>query len=123
MGLAWFMMTVVCPHIPYAVTPEAARQTYQWTGYRYDPAETHFDNTIWTYGTDYFLCLVMAYAAMRCFTVPQKRSLHTGNNLPIWSGLMLSCYATSVLAGGLAHQFYSIQDETNKQEEKLSASL
>eukprot|EP00978_Attheya_sp_CCMP212_P009319 scaffold22009_cov38-Attheya_sp.AAC.3 len=64
-GLAYFMMIVVCPRIPYAVTPEAAERTYTKAGYSYDPAKTHFDNTIWTYGTDYFLCLVMSYAAMR----------------------------------------------------------
>jgi len=120
-GLAYFMMTVVCPRIPYAVTPEAAERTYTKAGYSYDPAETHFDNTIWTYGTDYFLCLVMSHAAMRCFSLFLKRKSKSINSLPVWSGLMLSCYATSVLAGGLAHQFYSIQEKEKEDGFSLNS--
>lgn len=48
---------------PFVLTPQAASKTYLPAFYHYDPSTSHFDNSAWTYGTDYFLAVVMSVLA------------------------------------------------------------
>jgi len=93
---------------PFVSTPTAARETYQFAFWKYDPELSHFDNTLWTYGTDYFLavCLLFLGASIK---VTHPSFANAG-----WrSRGLLACYMFSVIAGGLAHQFYTTVEERN----------
>ena len=93
---------------PFAFTPTAARDTYQFAFWEYDPELSHFDNTLWTYGTDYllaFFLLVLGFS----INVAHPSFSNAG-----WrSRGLLACYMFSVTAGGLAHQLYTTVEERN----------
>ena len=95
---------------PFVLSPQAASKTYLPAFYNYDPSLSHFDNTAWTYGTDYFLAVVMsllAYSLLTASNSPETRALRLRS-----TGLLL-CYAVSVTAGGWAHQHYTTLDSRN----------
>jgi hypothetical protein len=89
---------------PFWLAPYAASQTYHRAFYNYDAALSHFDNTAWTYATDYALGLVLAALIS---TIPLRTTV------AFRSRALLACYMVSVLAGGLAHQFYSSFEDRN----------
>jgi hypothetical protein len=86
--------------IPLGVAP-AAIETYVPAGYDYDDEHTRFDNTAWTWGTDYVLAGAMSWIAVACATGSSDRA---SRGLRICSSALLACYAASTLAGGWAHQ-------------------
>jgi hypothetical protein len=88
--------------LPFFLAPEAASKTYHWAFYSYDADISHFDNTAWTYGTDYALAVVTGSLALSILGYSSKN-----NRSLCWrsAGLLLS-YCASVTAGGLSHQFY-----------------
>lgn len=97
------VVTLFSLYFPFWLAPEAATKTYFLAFYHYnDPEHHHFDNTAWTYGTDYGLAVVMLYWSYQLF------KQRTPNTMPlcqrIW-GLTVG-YAISVTAGALAHHFY-----------------
>lgn len=94
--------------LPHVMTPQAAKEIYVPAFYSYDPLWHHFDNTIWTYGTDYALAVVMGTLAYRCL-----RAQSEATKLKRRAAGLLICYALSVLAGGLAHQFYTTIEARN----------
>jgi len=69
--------------------------------WHYDKTNTFFDNTAWTWGTDYAIGAFMAIWAWKCITC--KGSL-LNNDLRHVSALLLALYCISVLSGGWAHQ-------------------
>lgn len=86
---------------PFWLAPSAAERTYQAAFYQYNAELSLFDNTVWTYGTDYALAVVMTYIAQRRVTQSN-----------IGRGLFYM-YALSVTCGGLAHQFYTELEQRN----------
>ena len=86
----------------------AAIKTYVPAWYQYDVEHTKFDNTLWTYSTDYILTAVMLFLAIRCLmeTAPDKcpRKDQASLKLRLYSASLLLCYGISTLAGGWAHQ-------------------
>jgi len=107
-------------YLPFVLAPWAARETYHWAWYHYDADLSHFDNTLWTYGTDYLLAIGMILIAARIgnkqstSTLPQKPSSSTTTRRLIrLSRGLLWCYGVSVTAGGWAHQFYITLDHRN----------
>jgi len=86
----------------------AAIKTYVPAWYQYDVEHTKFDNTLWTYSTDYILTAVMLFLAIRCLmeTAPDKcpRKDRASLKLRLYSASLLLCYGISTLAGGWAHQ-------------------
>lgn len=95
-------------YFPFLLAPWAASETYHYAFYQYDAAYSHFDNTAWTYGTDYFLALCMGLLVWSIRTDRAISSVHAWRS----RGLLL-CYLFSVLAGGLAHQFYTTLEHRN----------
>jgi len=98
-------------NFPYVLAPWAATETYKPARWRYDEENTLFDNTAWTYCTDYWLTAAMLFLAARCLkATPSGRmfDLHatTSLNLRIRSAGLLILYAISTLAGGYAHHYY-----------------
>ena len=103
--------------LPYQIG-SAAYHTYEPAWYQYDVMHTKFDNTVWTYGTDYILTLVMCYLAWRCWNVGNAgaagrnhgtsvSSSSSSFQLRLYSSSLLLCYGLSTLAGGLAHQYFT----------------
>lgn len=96
-------------YFPFWLAPEAALKTYNFARWEYDAEFSLFDNTAWTYGTDYFLavCMLALISAIPCSK--QSTFYHAG-----WHtrGLLAS-YMISVAAGGFAHQFYKTVESQN----------
>ena len=89
-------------HFPFVIpgVATAAKQTYIPASYYYTEPYTKFDNSIWTYGTDYALTFVMMVLAYVIYTTEGKRT----QLLKVYSASLLVCYGISTLAGGYAHQ-------------------
>ena len=96
----------------------AAVKTYVPAFYAYDDEQTQFDNTPWTYNTDYLLTIVMSILAIKCITAyspdndaaqKNRRSLH----LRLYSASLLICYAISTLAGAWSHQHFTSIESMN----------
>jgi hypothetical protein len=106
---------------PFALAPLAANATYHWAFYNYDPVLSHFDNTAWTYGTDYGLAVITATLA----TV----LLRTGHGSPAAHALvyrmaaLLLLYCASVTAGGYAHQFFLTLEDRNTRAFRLTWTI
>ena len=109
-----FFFVVLGSYLPSFLAPMAAKATYQYALFDYDPSLTHFDNTIGTWGTDYFLAFVMGVHIWRFPSTKRTTKLGSSHTKTSASHIhtrrsqgMLVCYLLSVLAGGLAHQFYT----------------
>ena len=57
--LASIVVVAFSLFFPFFFTPTAAKDTYKFAFWQYDPQLSHFDNTAWTYGKDYFLAVFM----------------------------------------------------------------
>ena len=94
--------------LPFLLAPAAAVETYKFAFWKYDPELSHFDNTPWTYGTDYFLA-----ASMLLLTLTINANHDSLHNAGWLSRGLLASYMFSVTAGGLAHQFYTTVEQRN----------
>lgn len=104
----------------------AAIETYIPAWYQYDAEHTKFDNSLWTYGTDYVLTAVMSYLAIRCVRevapddCPEKDRKNAASlKLRLYSASLLVCYGISTLAGGWAHQHFTTLESLNTNEFRL----
>lgn len=117
---------------PFWLAPWAASKTYHFAFYDYDEDISHFDNSVWTYGTDYLLafCLTVLLLSISMGTTTKKKNSCNGDSpstgsheshvIHAWrSRGLLACYALSVLAGGLAHQFYTTIELRNTASFRL----
>ena len=98
-------------NFPYVLAPWAATETYKPARWQYDEDNTHFDNTAWTYGTDYWLAAAMLFLAARCLKATPSGQMLDPNasnslKLRVRSASLLILYAISTLAGGYAHHNY-----------------
>ena len=87
---------------PLFLFPHAARPTYLPAGYSYDPALSHFDNTIWTYGTDYMIAVAMMVQIYKFPPLTAQNAI-----LQRRAKALLASYALSVTVGGVCHQWYT----------------
>jgi len=95
---------------PFALVPDAANKTYLLAQYMYDPSVSYFDNTAWTYMTDYGLGFVMSVLAVLVWMGDfSKASVHIRR---CSVGLLL-CYVASVIAGAVSHQWYTELEQRN----------
>jgi hypothetical protein len=99
---------------PFRLAPQAALQTYHFAKWKYVAEISHFDNTAWTYATDYLLavCMLLLIAAIPCRTTAFRRAGWCARGL-------LASYMISVTAGGLAHQFFTTVDSQNTVEFRI----
>jgi len=93
----------------------AAVRTYVPASYVYDEQRTLFDNTSWTYNTDYALTAVMILLAVQCTRTAStdNETNATSFKLRMYSAALLSCYGISTLAGAWAHQHFTTVDSLN----------
>jgi hypothetical protein len=108
--VAWFSL-----YFPFVLAPAAAVPTYILAQWEYDSSVSYFDNTIWTYGTDYFLAVCML---LLIGTIPCRVSSSFYRTGYYTRGLLAS-YMLSVAAGGLAHQFYTTVASQNTIQFRL----
>lgn len=95
-------------YFPFILAPWAARETYQYAYFDYDPKRSFFDNSFYTYGTDYILAIIMAGLAM---SISLKNDMtHT---LAWRTRCLLFLYSISTIAGGIAHQNYLTVESRN----------
>lgn len=95
---------------PFFLAPYAATKTYDWAFYSYDPQISHFDNSAWTYGTDYVLAVVMASMA---YSILRYSRPGVSDRLANRSAALKLSYCISVLAGGYCHQNYTTLESRN----------
>ena len=115
--------------LPYQVPGllhEASIQTYIPAWYNYDIKNTKFDNSNWTYGTDYILTVVMFYLANKCYFAKTPSNYPKGIDknkksfkLRAYSSSLLLCYGISTLAGGYSHQTFTSVDMLNTMKFRL----
>jgi len=93
----------------------ASRKTYVHAWYKYDNEHTKFDNSPWTFGTDYLLTVIMAVLAVLCLMETDKcpKKNKASFRLRMYSFSLLSCYGLSTLAGAWAHQHFTTIDALN----------
>lgn len=103
-------MTAFALWFPFFLAPHVAAKTYDWAYYSYDSKLSHFDNTAWTYGTDYLLALVMA--SISCSILRYSRP-RVSDRLANRSASLLLGYCASVIAGGYCHHKYTTLEHRN----------
>jgi len=128
---AAYLTVLFSLYFPFVLAPWAASQTYHNAFFEYDDDLNHFDNDIWTYGTDYILALCMFLLAKNINYIHTEPNMKRAKSSSFhgdfgdeeiivgrahhkwWSRGLLSSYMLSVLAGGLAHQFYTTIESRN----------
>lgn len=111
-----FAMTAFALWFPFFLAPHAASKTYDWAFYTYDSSLSHFDNSPWTYGTDYALAVVMAAIA---YSILRFYRPEVSDKLCLRSASLLLGYCASVTAGGYAHQNYITLESRNSLSFRL----
>lgn len=111
-----FITNMFSVYFPFMMAPHAASQTYHMSFWKYDESLSHFDNTVWTYGTDYGVSIVMGLIAVAILCCDQNKThalLNITKKLRYRSAGLLLMYTASVLAGAVAHQTYLTLDSRN----------
>jgi hypothetical protein len=103
-------MTAFALKFPFLLAPDAASKTYDWAYYSYDSQLSHFDNSAWTYGTDYLLAVIMASLAYSIIRYSRPR---VSDRLCNRSASIFLLYFASVMAGGFCHQNYITLEHRN----------
>lgn len=121
----WFVVTILSMFLAAFIPrlqSQAGRDTFLHAGFNYDERNTFFDNTFLTYGTDYMITVCMFYAVYKCLFATSilkvddnelMSDLSLSRGLRISSSLLFMSYGLSVLAGGIAHQFYVNLEDLN----------
>jgi hypothetical protein len=104
------VVSVFSMYFPYVMTPTESTAVYVKASYNYDPALSFFDNTAWTYATDYALMVVML--SIFASIVASKSGTAAVRLQRRACGLLL-CYAASVMAGGVAHHNFLTLESRN----------
>eukprot|EP00553_Chaetoceros_curvisetus_P013469 CAMPEP_0204641176 /NCGR_PEP_ID=MMETSP0717-20131115/50281_1 /ASSEMBLY_ACC=CAM_ASM_000666 /TAXON_ID=230516 /ORGANISM="Chaetoceros curvisetus" /LENGTH=378 /DNA_ID=CAMNT_0051661787 /DNA_START=97 /DNA_END=1233 /DNA_ORIENTATION=- len=113
---------------------DAGAKTFIHAAYQYDEDLSVFDNTIWTWGTDYAIAVIFTFAAIQCWkategptqegyfratgadassSLPQSSNSEESKRFRTRSALLLLSYAISVLFGGYAHYTFRSTEELN----------
>eukprot|EP00526_Cylindrotheca_closterium_P018769 CAMPEP_0113647324 /NCGR_PEP_ID=MMETSP0017_2-20120614/25045_1 /TAXON_ID=2856 /ORGANISM="Cylindrotheca closterium" /LENGTH=364 /DNA_ID=CAMNT_0000559363 /DNA_START=259 /DNA_END=1353 /DNA_ORIENTATION=- /assembly_acc=CAM_ASM_000147 len=106
--------------MPFVGLKEAAGETYQFAYWNYDPSISSFDNTAWTYVTDYMLAAIMAAFTMSTLSLSQRRNTDRLCNRVASLSLL---YMISVIAGGIAHQTFLTVESRNSLSFQLLWTL
>eukprot|EP00934_Nitzschia_sp_Nitz4_P008674 Nitzschia sp. Nitz4//scaffold1_size375055//107451//109246//NITZ4_000242-RA/size375055-snap-gene-0.192-mRNA-1//1//CDS//3329540943//8664//frame0 len=102
--------------LPFVLSPEAAGKTYIWASYSYDEHLSRFDNTVWTYGTDYGLGVIMTIIAVSILGYWKNG---VSDVLCFRAAGLLVGYAVSVAFGGYCHQTYTTLESRNSMSFRI----
>ena len=99
------------------IQSEASRKTFLSASYNFDGVNTYFDNTIWTWGTDYLLSVLMIYGAFKCLYATRSETGETNviatRPIRLHAFALLFGYSISCFCGAVAHQTYLTLDSLN----------
>mmetsp|Transcript_14535 Transcript_14535/g.40400 ORF Transcript_14535/g.40400 Transcript_14535/m.40400 type:complete len:366 (+) Transcript_14535:200-1297(+) len=110
-GIGWM---VVAMNLPFYVSGEETfNKIYLKAFYDYDPKISLFDNTIWTYGSDYVLAVMTAGTGCWILWTSNRADTVIANKLAWVSAAMLFLYAISVTTGGIAHHTFLTVESRN----------
>lgn len=103
---------------PFTYDPAAKNEYYVSASYVYDPINTRFDNSPWTYVTDYIICLWMTFGCVSMRNLGKKCPAKNSRGIEVKNicndtCILLGLYAVSVLAGGYCHQFFKGSEQMN----------
>lgn len=103
---------------PFTYDPSAKDEFYVPARYNYDPINTRFDNTPWTYVTDYIIFLWMTFGCIAMRNLGKKLSTKVAGELELRkicddTSTLLGLYAVSVLVGGFCHSFFIDIEQMN----------
>ena len=109
-----FLWCTIGIYLPYLTSPrETARKVYQVAAFDYDPAKSLFDNTIWTWGTDYALAIITGIFSLWIIRTSSRSSRQEVQQLANMSASMLFLYSVSTGSGAIAHQFFLTVESRN----------
>jgi hypothetical protein len=95
--LTAFYLPILIGHLPIF---EARESLYKPAWFVYDEENTLFDNSAWTYVTDYMLAVFMGFGAFTTY-------LCSPSTLRDRTCGLLTCMCISVTVGGMCHQFFT----------------
>lgn len=101
---------VFSQYFPFALAPEAAKKTYHAAAWQYEADKSHFDTTVWTYGTDYALAVIMGVLVM---SIMRHSRPNVSDRLCRRSASLFILYGVSVTAGAIAHQNFVTLESRN----------
>lgn len=104
-----FKFSCIFPHVLWS----KSYLYYIPANWQYDEVNTVFDDSMWTWGTDYILAIFMALGSWRCFFGCTRKSRIILSDAPCAASILLFLYCISVLSGGIAHQHYHTVESLN----------
>lgn len=104
-----FQFSSIFPHVLWS----KSYLYYIPANWQYDEANTVFDDSMWTWGTDYILAIFMALGSWRCFFGCTRKSRIILGDAPYAASILMLLYCISVLSGGIAHQYYHTVESLN----------
>lgn len=110
-GMVWCVLALYLPFFVWSL--ETARKFYSMASFNYDPKISLFDNTIWTYGTDYALATITGVFAVWILRTSSRSSRQEVKRLARISATMLILYSMSTGAGAIAHHFFLTVESRN----------
>jgi len=110
-GIIWCIFGLNFPLI--ISTQQVKDVIYAKANYVYDPSQHAFDNTIWTYGTDYALASITGAFALWILHTSNRSSRDDHKPLARISATMMILYSMSTLAGAIGHQFFLTIESRN----------
>jgi len=114
------VFSVASLEAPFIVSGrDLVNKIYQKASYEYDPAISLFDNTIWTYGTDYALATITAGFAIWILQTSNRSSRDVHKRVARASATMLILYSVSTGAGAIAHQHFLTVESRNSMVFRL----
>lgn len=96
--------------MPFWSTPVASSKTYEPAFWQYDHNTSHFDNSPWSYGTDYVIAVGMVAYSTATLSLSQRGNT---DRLCIRVAFLASMCMMSVATGGICHQFYTTVESRN----------
>ena len=116
-GIVWCIISLNLPLM--LLGKEVEEKIYPKANYKYDPAKHAFDNTIWTYGTDYGLACITGAFALWILQTSNRSTRDDHKPLARASAAMLVLYSMSTGAGAIAHQFFLTIESHNTMTFRL----
>jgi len=118
--LVGVLFLVFALNFPFMLSgQDVGDKIYQKASFEYDPAISLFDNTIWTYGTDYALATITGGIAFWILNASNQSSSDDHKPLARASATMLFLYAISTGAGAIAHHNFLTVESRNSMTFRL----
>lgn len=106
--------------LPFVSTPEASSKTFEPAFWNYNDTTSHFDNSPWSYWTDYVIAFGMVAYVASVLLLSQRGNT---DRLCTRVAFLASMCMMSVAAGGLCHQVYTTVESRNSRSFRILWTL